>query len=58
LWADPEWPEKIRQGRENDITLCDPACDDICMQLVMKGKPAFCPQWQPQKTRKLKDLFK
>ncbi|MFO8112927.1 MAG: NADH:flavin oxidoreductase [Desulfosalsimonadaceae bacterium] len=57
LWADPEWPEKVRQGREDEIVLCDPSCPDICMQLVMKGKPAYCPQWEPAKTRKMKDLF-
>lgn len=57
LWADPGWPDKIRQGREKEITLCDPACDDICMQLVMKGKPAYCPQWRPEKTRKMRDLY-
>ena len=57
LWADPEWPRKVKEGREEEITLCDPACDDICMQLVMQGKPAYCPQWEPKKTRKMKDLF-
>lgn len=58
LWADPEWPEKVRDGREDEIVHCDPACEDICMQLVMKGKPAYCPQWGPGKTRKMKDLFR
>lgn len=57
LWADPEWPDKIRNGREDEIVHCDPACEDICMQLVLKGKPAYCPQWKPEKTRKMKDLF-
>ena len=57
LWADPEWPQKARAGREDEIIHCDPACEDICMQLVMKGKPAYCTQWPPKKTRKFKDLF-
>lgn len=57
LWADPEWPRKVKEGREKDIIACDPACDDVCMQLVMKGKPAYCTQWPPEKTRKFKDLF-
>ena len=57
LWADPEWPKKVREGREDEIIHCDPACEDICMQLVMKGKPAYCTQWPPEKTRKFKDLF-
>jgi 2,4-dienoyl-CoA reductase (NADPH2) len=57
LWADPEWPEKLRNGREDEIIHCDPACQDICMQLVLKGKPAYCPQWKPEKIRRMKDLF-
>jgi len=57
LWADPEWPRKVREGREEEIIHCDPACDDVCMQLVMQGRPAFCPRWSPDKTRRLKDLF-
>ena len=57
LWADPEWPNKVRDGREDEIVHCDPACEDICMQLVLKGKPAYCPQWKPGKTRSMKDLF-
>jgi NADPH2 dehydrogenase len=57
LWADPEWPNKVQAGREDEIVHCDPACQDICMQLVLKGKPAYCPQWRPEKTRKMKDLF-
>ncbi len=58
LWADPEWPRKVEQGREEEIIHCDPACEDVCMQLVMQGKPAYCPQWPPEKSRKLKDLFR
>ncbi len=57
LWADPEWPQKIREGREQEIIACDPACKDVCMQLVMKQKPAYCPQWSPEKIRKFKDMF-
>ena len=58
LWADPDWPRKVEQGREKEIIHCDPACEDICMQLVMQGKPAYCPQWPPEKTRRFKDLFR
>ncbi len=57
LWADPQWPKKVREGREEEIIHCDPACEDICMQLVMKGKPAYCTQWPPEKTRRFKDMF-
>ncbi|MFP3870935.1 MAG: NADH:flavin oxidoreductase, partial [Syntrophobacteria bacterium] len=44
LWADPQWPQKVKEGRESDILHCDPECD-TCMQLVMRGKPAFCVRW-------------
>ncbi|MFW5902188.1 MAG: NADH:flavin oxidoreductase, partial [Thermodesulfobacteriota bacterium] len=57
LWADPQWPMKVREGREEEIIHCDPACEDVCMQLVMKGKPACCTQWPPEKTRRFKDMF-
>jgi 2,4-dienoyl-CoA reductase (NADPH2) len=57
LWADPEWPRKVREGREEEIVPCDPNCGDVCMQLVMKGKPAYCVQWPPEKTRRFKELF-
>ncbi|MCF8029679.1 MAG: NADH:flavin oxidoreductase [Desulfohalobiaceae bacterium] len=57
LWVDPEWPQKVKQGREEEILPCDPECEDVCMQLVMQGKPAFCPQWPPDKTRQFKDMF-
>lgn len=57
LWADPEWPRKVREGREEEIIHCDPACEDVCMQLVMQGKPAYCPQWPSEKTKRFKELF-
>ncbi|MDD2904009.1 MAG: NADH:flavin oxidoreductase [Syntrophales bacterium] len=53
LWADPEWPEKVRRGREAEIIHCEPGCD-ACMQLVMKGKPALCMQWPKTKLREWK----
>mgnify|MGYP001826850334 CR=1 FL=1 len=57
LWADPEWPEKVRTGRESDIIQCDPECPDACTQMVMKGRPAFCVQWPPEKIREWKTKF-
>ena len=56
LWTDPEWPEKVKQGRESEILHCDPECD-TCIQLVMKGKPAFCVRWPHEKMRVWKDKF-
>jgi NADPH2 dehydrogenase len=57
LWADPEWPQKVREGREENIIHCDPECD-TCMQLVMKGKPAFCVRWPHEKIREWKEKFR
>lgn len=57
LRVDPEWPKKVREGREQDINHCDEKCPDVCMQLVMKGKPAYCARWSPEKVRLYKDLF-
>jgi 2,4-dienoyl-CoA reductase (NADPH2) len=56
LWTDPEWPDKVKQGREREILHCDPECD-TCLQLVMKGKPAFCVRWPHEKMRVWKEKF-
>ena len=55
LWADPAWPEKVRQGRENEVIRCDPACGDACMKLIMKRRPAFCARWPHDKMQAWKD---
>lgn len=47
LWADPEWPSKVREGREDEIIHCD--CPDACNKLVAAGKPAVCSQWGREK---------
>jgi 2,4-dienoyl-CoA reductase-like NADH-dependent reductase (Old Yellow Enzyme family) len=49
LWTDPFWVKKARQGRAGDIVKCSPRCN-ACMELVMKGRPAFCTRWD-RKTR-------
>ncbi len=56
LWADPAWPKKVKTGRESEIIHCDPDCD-TCMQLVMRGKPAFCVRWPVEKMRTWKAKF-
>jgi 2,4-dienoyl-CoA reductase (NADPH2) len=56
LWTDPEWVQKVEQGREDEILHCDPECD-TCTQLVMKGTPAFCVRWPHEKMRAWKDKF-
>ncbi|MGC8604261.1 MAG: NADH:flavin oxidoreductase [Desulfomonilaceae bacterium] len=55
LWTDPEWPQKVIQGRENEILQCD-SCY-ACMKLVMKGKPAFCVRWPLDKQKFWKSKF-
>jgi 2,4-dienoyl-CoA reductase-like NADH-dependent reductase (Old Yellow Enzyme family) len=56
LWADPLWVKKARQGREGAIVKCSPACN-ACMELVMKGRPAFCPRWGRVTREAYKTLF-
>jgi 2,4-dienoyl-CoA reductase (NADPH2) len=57
LWADPQWPEKVRTGRESEIVHCDPECPGACTQMVMKGRPAFCVQWPPEKIKEWKAKY-
>jgi 2,4-dienoyl-CoA reductase (NADPH2) len=47
LWADPEWPLKVREGREDEIVHCD--CRDACNKLVAADKPALCARWGHEK---------
>jgi 2,4-dienoyl-CoA reductase (NADPH2) len=54
LWADPEWPSKVKEGRESEIVHCDPECDDTCTKLVTKGKLAFCVRWPHDKLQEWK----
>jgi NADPH2 dehydrogenase len=57
LWVDPDWPRKAREGRDRSIVKCSPKCD-ACLQLVMRGKPAFCPRWKKEKRAEYKAIFK
>ncbi|MBW1700326.1 MAG: NADH:flavin oxidoreductase [Deltaproteobacteria bacterium] len=57
LWVDPQWPQKARRGQERAITKCSPKCD-ACLQLVMKGKPAYCPRWSKEKRQAYRSLFR
>jgi 2,4-dienoyl-CoA reductase (NADPH2) len=56
LWVDPKWPQKARKGEDRAILYCSPKCD-ACMQLVMQGKPAFCPRWSKEKRCAYRELF-
>lgn len=55
LWADPQWPEKVKQGKEYDIVHCSPDCGDTCTKLVMKKKAAFCVKWPHDKLKQWKN---
>lgn len=57
LWADPEWPKKVYEGRDADIIHCSPDCGDACTQMVMKGRPAFCVAWPAEKMKRWKAKF-
>jgi len=56
LWVDPEWPKKARRGDDRSILKCSPKCD-ACLQLVIQGKPAFCPKWIKEKRAAYRELF-
>ncbi|UCD59146.1 MAG: NADH:flavin oxidoreductase, partial [Candidatus Hydrogenedentota bacterium] len=49
LWTDPQWPEKVKQGRESEIVHCD-SCD-VCLQMVMQGEFTYCVLWPDEKQR-------
>jgi 2,4-dienoyl-CoA reductase-like NADH-dependent reductase (Old Yellow Enzyme family) len=54
LWADPDWPSKVKEGREDEIIHCVSECDDTCTKLVTKGKVAFCVRWNHAKLQEWK----
>jgi 2,4-dienoyl-CoA reductase-like NADH-dependent reductase (Old Yellow Enzyme family) len=43
LIADPDWPNKVRDGRLNDIVACV-RCDQ-CHADLRQGIPVGCPEW-------------
>ncbi|MCB2227281.1 MAG: NADH:flavin oxidoreductase [Desulfarculaceae bacterium] len=48
LLADPRWPKKALEGREDEIVACQPTCN-LCFSRVGKGLPIFCSQWPADK---------
>jgi 2,4-dienoyl-CoA reductase-like NADH-dependent reductase (Old Yellow Enzyme family) len=44
LIADPEWPNKVRNGRLKEITECI-SCDQ-CFDDLRQGVPVGCNQWK------------
>lgn len=55
LWTDPEWPLKVKQGKEDAIIHCD-SCD-VCLQMLMQGEFVYCIQWPEGKKEELEALF-
>jgi 2,4-dienoyl-CoA reductase (NADPH2) len=47
LLADPLWPRKARGIIDEPIVDCEPTCQ-LCMKRVMKGRPAYCSQWEKE----------
>jgi 2,4-dienoyl-CoA reductase (NADPH2) len=56
LWVDPQWPKKARKGEDRSILKCSPKCD-ACFQLVIQGRPAYCPKWSKEKRAVYRELF-
>ena len=44
LIADAQWPNKVRDGRLDDVLACT-KCDQGCFGNIGEGKPAECVQW-------------
>jgi 2,4-dienoyl-CoA reductase-like NADH-dependent reductase (Old Yellow Enzyme family) len=44
LIADAQWPNKVREGRLDEIVECT-KCDEGCFGNIREGKPAVCVQW-------------
>ena len=57
LLADPQWPLKASEGREADITPCEPTCS-LCFKQVMKGQPVTCSQWSKEERERVKAMAK
>lgn len=55
LLADPLWPIKAQQGREAEITVCEPTCS-LCIKQVMQGQPVTCSQWSKQERERVKAM--
>ncbi len=45
LIADPDWPNKVREGRLDDIVECT-YCDEKCFGNLREGIPIECTQWE------------
>ena len=48
LLADSLWPQKAEGIIGESIVKCEPTCS-LCMQRVMKGRPAYCALWSKER---------
>ncbi len=56
LLCDPEWPNKVREGRESEIDNCQDC--HTCMLRVQAGKPVFCKAWTKERRQRAKEMYK
>lgn len=56
LLADPQWPQKAREGREEEINHCKVNCNS-CLNNVMNQKPAICTVWKKERKDKFRRLL-
>jgi len=54
LFADPDWPNKAKGGRSDEIVRCIPRCDN-CIGMIMEDKPAFCAMWDKESINGVKN---
>ncbi len=43
LFADPLWPKKVYEGKENQIIFCK--CCNTCLMRVINNEPVLCSRW-------------
>jgi 2,4-dienoyl-CoA reductase-like NADH-dependent reductase (Old Yellow Enzyme family)/nucleotide-binding universal stress UspA family protein len=47
LFTDPQWPNKVAEGKENEILVCK--CCNTCLMRVINNEPAVCSRWDKLK---------
>ena len=52
LFADPQWPQKVQEGREDEILHCK--CCNTCFMRVINDEPVVCSRWDTAKRADLR----
>jgi 2,4-dienoyl-CoA reductase-like NADH-dependent reductase (Old Yellow Enzyme family)/nucleotide-binding universal stress UspA family protein/Tfp pilus assembly protein PilZ len=47
LFTDPQWPNKIAEGKEDQILMCK--CCNTCLMRVINNEPVVCSRWDKLK---------